>query len=210
MTGAFLAGLLAGLGVAVPVGAIAVLVMSLAARTSFRVGAAAALGVATADGVYAALAVLGGLALAGLVTPVSGLLRWLAAGFLMLLAAHQAWTAVRRHREPVRRPDRGPGLLATPLRAYAALLALTALNPMTVTYFAALVLGRRAGAHWPAAEAVAFVGAAFLASASWQLFIAAAGRLLGRWLSGTTGRLVTGLASSLLIALLATMLLLTG
>ena len=51
MTGAFLAGLLAGLGVAVPVGAIAVLVMSLAARTSFRVGAAAALGVATADGV---------------------------------------------------------------------------------------------------------------------------------------------------------------
>lgn len=46
-TEAFLAGLLAGYGVAIPVGAIVILIISLAARTSLRVGAAAALGVAT-------------------------------------------------------------------------------------------------------------------------------------------------------------------
>ncbi|MER6591520.1 lysine transporter LysE, partial [Micromonospora purpureochromogenes] len=65
MGDALLAGLLAGYGVAVPVGAIAIVVIGLTARTSLRVGAAAALGVAAADGLYAALAVLGGAALAG-------------------------------------------------------------------------------------------------------------------------------------------------
>ena len=50
MSEALVAGLLAGYGVAVPVGAIAVLIVGLTARTSLRVGAAAALGVATADG----------------------------------------------------------------------------------------------------------------------------------------------------------------
>lgn len=62
MTGAFLAGLVAGYGVAIPVGAIAILILGLSARTSFQVGAAAALGVAGADGLYAALAALGGAA----------------------------------------------------------------------------------------------------------------------------------------------------
>ncbi|HKT02497.1 MAG TPA: lysine transporter LysE, partial [Rugosimonospora sp.] len=50
MIDALLSGLLAGYGVAIPVGAVAVLVASLAARTSLAVGSAAALGVATADG----------------------------------------------------------------------------------------------------------------------------------------------------------------
>ncbi|GFJ92910.1 hypothetical protein Prum_065520 [Phytohabitans rumicis] len=65
MIGAFVDGVIAGYGVAIPVGAIAILIMGLAARTSFRVGAAAALGVATADGLYAVIAVAGGAALAG-------------------------------------------------------------------------------------------------------------------------------------------------
>ena len=208
MTGTFVAGLLAGYGVAVPVGAIAVLVMSLAARTTFRVGAAAAMGVATADGAYAALAVLGGAALAELIAPAAGPLRWLAAVFLVLLAIYHALAALRRHREPVRPADGGPGL-TTSLRAYLMLLALTLLNPMTVAYFAALVLGGQAEARWSAAEAALFVGAAFVASASWQLFIAAGGTLLGRWLRGTTGRLVTTLSSSLLIGLLAILLVLS-
>ncbi|MEN3306825.1 MAG: hypothetical protein V7603_3027, partial [Micromonosporaceae bacterium] len=63
MAEALISGLLAGYGVAVPVGAVAVLVASLAARTSIVVGSAAALGVATADGLYALLAVVGGAAL---------------------------------------------------------------------------------------------------------------------------------------------------
>ena len=78
MSAALLAGLLAGYGVAVPVGAIAALIVSLTARTSLRVGAGAALGVATADGLYCLAAVLGGTALARVVEPISGPLRWVA------------------------------------------------------------------------------------------------------------------------------------
>jgi hypothetical protein len=51
VTDVVIQGLLAGYGVAVPVGAIAALIVSLTARTGLAVGSAAALGVATAHGV---------------------------------------------------------------------------------------------------------------------------------------------------------------
>ena len=57
-------GLVTGLAIAVPIGAVGALMVTLTARTSWRVGSAAALGVSTVDGVYAAVAVLGGAALA--------------------------------------------------------------------------------------------------------------------------------------------------
>ncbi|MGI5214745.1 LysE family transporter [Plantactinospora sp. CA-290183] len=207
MTDAFLAGLVAGYGVAVPVGAIAILVMGLAARTSIRVGAVAALGVATADGLYAAVAVLGGAALAGLIEPFAGPLRWIAVAVLLALAVSGAVTAVRHRRDPARAARAGRGL-GTPTRAYAGLLALTLLNPMTILYFAALVLGRRADAGWSPGAAALFVAAAFAASASWQLLIATGGSLVGRVLAGPRGRLATALLSSALITTLAVALLL--
>ncbi|MFB9239069.1 LysE family transporter [Plantactinospora siamensis] len=205
MTAAFLAGLVAGYGVALPVGAIAVLVLGLSARFSLRVGAAAAAGVATADGLYAAVAAAGGVALARLITPVAQPLRWVAVVVLLGLAVHGGWRAVTRHR----RPQAGgrAEVLSTPGRAYAAVLALTLLNPMTIVYFAALVVGRQPAAGSSASAAVLFVVGAFTASASWQLLIAAGGSLVGRALAGPTGRLVTALLSSALIAGLAVTLL---
>ncbi len=203
MTGAFLAGLVAGYGVAIPVGAIAVLIMGLAARTSFRVGAAAALGVATADGLYAALAALGGAALAALITPVAGPLRVLAAAVLLGLAVHTAWRALAARRRPAAATPGRRGGLETPARAFAGVLALTLLNPATVVYFAALVLGRRDAADPDPGAAAAFVLGAFLASVSWQLLIAGGGSLIGRVLTSERGRLLTALLSSAIIAGLA-------
>ncbi|MEH0842277.1 LysE family transporter [Micromonospora sp. CPCC 205711] len=206
MTAAFLAGLVAGYGVAVPVGAIAVLILGLSARTSFRVGAAGALGVATADGLYAAVAVLGGAAVAGLVAPVAGPLRVAAALVLLALAGHGTWRAVRPRRAGG--PREAPRGMDTPARAFAGVLALTLLNPATVVYFAALVMGRRdVGANGPPAAGL-FVLGAFLASASWQLLIAGGGTLVGRMLAGPRGRLVTGLLSSAIIGALAVAVLL--
>ncbi|MEH1169459.1 LysE family transporter [Micromonospora sp. CPCC 205539] len=203
MTGAFLAGVVAGYGVAIPVGAIAVLILGLSARTSFRVGAAGALGVATADGLYAAVAALGGAGLAGVIAPVAGPLRVVAAVVLLGLAAHGLWRtwSVRRPRQSPAAPV-GRGL-STPGRAFAAVLGLTLLNPTTVLYFAALVLGRRDAVDPDAVTAALFVAGAFLASASWQLFLAGGGTLVGRVLTGSRGQLVTGLVSSALIAALA-------
>jgi arginine exporter protein ArgO len=202
VTEALIAGLVAGYGVAVPVGAIAVLILGLSARTSLVVGAGAGLGAATADGIYAAVAAAGGAAVAGLVRPVATPLRWLAAAVLVALAARTAAVAWRQHRGPDRppRPDRG---LTTPGRAYLGLLALTLLNPATVIYFSALVLGRQAQGTRTLATSAVFVLAAFAASASWQLLVAASGTAVGRVLAGARGRLATALASSALIVLLA-------
>ncbi|MGW4946617.1 LysE family transporter [Actinoplanes sp. NPDC004185] len=259
MTAAFLAGAIAGYGVAVPVGAIAVLIAGLTARTSLRVGAAAGLGAATADGVYALIAVLGGAALAAAIAPISTPLRWVAAVILLVLAVHTAWSALRKRATQAAPPTpptsdgaallitdedaaaaasanaggdaadsptcgtHGDGTRAgesaavagapgetaareatakldttTASRAYLGVLGLTLLNPATIVYFAALVMGRggTGGGVW-------FVIGAFLASASWQLLIAGGGALVGRLLTGDRGRLITAMVSSGVIAVLA-------
>jgi len=88
-------------------------------------------------------------------------------------------------------------------RAYLGLLGVTLLNPVTVVYFAALVVGSStADAVRPVDRAV-FVLAALAASASWQLLLACGGALLGRALTGRRGRLVTALLSSGVILTLA-------
>jgi len=201
VTGALVAGALAGYGVAIPVGAIAALIVSLTARTSLKVGASAALGVATADGLFCTAAVLGGAALARLIEPISTPLRWVAAAVLVALAARTAVTAWRHHSEGAT-PRTKPGL-TTPGRAYLGLLGLTILNPATIVYFGALVLGRRADDGVSAWGQVLFVVGAFVASASWQLLLAGGGSLVGRLLTGPRGRLTTALASSAVIAILA-------
>lgn len=198
VTSAFLAGVVAGYGIAVPVGAIGVLIVGLAARTSLATGAAAGLGVAAADGLYALVAVLGGAALAATLEPVAGPLRWAAAAVLLALAGHTVVSAVRRHRAAAAGPSAVAG---TPLRAFLGLLGLTLLNPATVVYFVALVLGRQSGGG--GAASAAFVAGAFLASASWQLLLAAGGSLIGRVLTGPRARLATALVSAALIAGLA-------
>ncbi|MEW2304509.1 LysE family transporter [Streptomyces sp. NPDC006655] len=195
MTAALVAGLLAGYGIAVPVGAVGTYLVSLTARTSLRTGVCAALGVAGADGLYALLAAVGGAALAAALLPVLTPLRLLSALVLVALAVRGAVLAVRQYRKrpPATRaewPVPGPG------RAFLGLLGITLLNPTTVIYFAALVVGTRSAAAPPALDQAVFVLAAFAASASWQLVLAGGGALLGRALTGHRGRLVTALLSS--------------
>jgi arginine exporter protein ArgO len=166
------------------------------------------MGVATADGLYAVAAVLGGAALARLVEPVAGPLRIGAAMILVALAVRTGLLAVHHHRHPAVAAPAGAGL-ATPIRAYLALLGLTLLNPMTIVYFGALVLGRQSSDGLAGAGEAVFVLGAFAASASWQLLLAGGGSLVGRVLTGPRGQLTTALASSALILVLAVGLLLS-
>ncbi|MFD5073948.1 LysE family transporter [Streptomyces sp. NPDC058371] len=202
MTAALVAGLLAGYGIAIPVGAVATYLVSLTARTSLRTGVCAALGVATADGLYALVAALGGSALASALQPVLVPLRWTAGLVLVALAVRGAVSAVRQYRER-RLSARSGQDPVHPARAYLGLLGITLLNPTTVIYFAALVLGSRTTEEVSALDQGVFVLAAFAASASWQLLLAGGGALLGHALTGRRGRLVTGLASSAVILALA-------
>jgi arginine exporter protein ArgO len=206
---ALAAGLLAGYGIAIPVGAVGAYLVALTARTSFRTGAFAALGVATADVVYALIAVCGGAALAPALRPVTQPLRWGSAVVLIGLAAYGTVTAVRRYRE--RRDDAAADRPASgAVRAYLGMWGMTMMNPLTIVYFTALVLGRQAAATPGRTDQAVFVVAVFVASASWQLVLAGGGAFLGRVLTGSRGRLVTGLASSILIGVLAVHLLVTA
>ncbi|TDD12414.1 lysine transporter LysE [Kribbella turkmenica] len=184
-----------------PVGPVGTYLVALTARSSWRVGACAALGIASADGSYALVAAVAGSALAPVLEPIVVPLRWASVVVLLALAVSTAIRAVRRYRAQ-RLTGITQELPVNPLTAYAGLLGMTLLSPMTVIYFAALVLGGGSGDGGPVERAV-FVIAAFVASASWQLLLAGGGALLGRALTGHLGRLLTALGSSVVIAVLA-------
>jgi threonine/homoserine/homoserine lactone efflux protein len=95
---ALVAGLLAGYGIAMPVGPVGTYLVALTARSSLWVGACAALGVASADGFYALMAAVAGSALAPMLIPVVGPLRWASVVVLVGLAVTGAVKAVRRYR----------------------------------------------------------------------------------------------------------------
>jgi arginine exporter protein ArgO len=201
VTGALVAGLLAGYGIAMPVGPVGTYLVALTARSSWRVGACAALGIASADGIYALVAAVAGSALAPLLEPIVVPLRWVSVAVLLALAASGAVKAVRRYRTQ-RLTGITQELPVGAVKAYVGMLGMTLLSPMTVIYFAALVLGSGSADSNPI-ERVVFVIAAFAASASWQLLLAGGGALLGRALTGHRGRLLTALGSSVVIVVLA-------
>jgi arginine exporter protein ArgO len=120
-----------------------------------------------------------------------------ASGVVLLLVA--ALTLLQTLRP---RGARADAPRVSPLRAFGIFMSITAVNPATVVYFAAIVLGNRALTE-TRPQAVVFVVAAFAASASWQLLLAAGGAALGRAISSSRGRTVTGLVSATVIALLA-------
>lgn len=200
MTAAILAGLVAGYGVAIQVGAMSVLLVGFSARSRLAVAASAGLGIGTADGLYALVAGLGGGAVAVLVRPVARPLAIGAAVVLFGLAVRTAVLAIRDFRSPAEE-DARPQAPSGPLRAYLGFLGITVLNPTTVIYFVALVLGRHGG--FGVADGIGFGLAAFAASASWHVLLAAGGRLVGRVLTSRRGRLITALTSSAVIMVLA-------
>jgi arginine exporter protein ArgO len=207
VTAAFVAGLLAGYGIALPVGAVATYLVALTARTSLRIGAAAALGVATADGLYALAAVIGGWTLVTVIKPVAGPLRVASGLVLLAVAVLGACRAVRGYRASTAGSAKAVAPVG-PFRAYLSLLGITILNPTTIVYFAALVVGNRSATSIASApNASLFVIAAFIASASWQLLLAGGGAVLGRLLTGRRGRLITALTSSTIVVGLAVRLL---
>jgi threonine/homoserine/homoserine lactone efflux protein len=208
MIEAFVAGVIAGYGVAIPVGAIAVLIVDASLRRGLRVGLAAGAGAATADGLYAGLAVLAGVAISRLVSPVQTELGWLSVAALVLIATRGLLILRRNLARPPAEGSgdgvagRDPLVRAGPAgdmagRTYLRFLALTIINPMTVVYFAALVLGLPSIGNG-AAERAAFVGGAFLASISWQSLLAGVGAIVHRRLP-ERARLATSLLGNLIV-----------
>ena len=189
-------GILAGLGIAVPVGPIAVLLVDLSTRRGFAHAVPAAMGAASADLTYATVAAVVGLAVADTVGSFAGPLR--AISVVALLAI-----VVIRTRELLRDRGRDAGTSVervdpSPVRTYGTFLGLTLLNPVTITYFAALILGLQDGALAGTGAKALFVAGAFAASASWQVLLIAAGAVLHHRLP-ERAQLVTGAIGNLVI-----------
>ena len=170
---------MAGYGIAIPVGPIAVLILSIGVSHGFRPAAAAGAGAASADLTYAALAAAFGAALASLLAPILAPVRLVGAGLLAVIGLRGLLGALAPDAadESPAPPPSGSGR-----RNYLTFLGLTLANPMTFLYFAALVLGL------PALEAgigprLAFVAGAFAASLSWQLLLARIGSAFHQRLS---------------------------
>ncbi|REK26407.1 MAG: lysine transporter LysE [Actinobacteria bacterium] len=195
---AFVAGLIAGYGIAIPVGAIAILIVQVGIKCGFRCAFAAGAGAATADFLYAGLAVIGGATLAGLVESVGDPLR-IASGVVLAVIAV---IGLRRSRNLPERPTE----FTYPDRSeiastYARFLGLTVINPTTVVYFAAVIIGLGVASDLTPAAGVVFVGGAFLASLSWQTLLAAVGSFARSRLTPSTQRLAVILGNLVILGL---------
>lgn len=198
-------GVLVGLGVAMPLGAIGVLLLQTGVRRGFRVAAAGGLGVATVDLLYAVVAVLAGTAVAG---ALGGHERPVQVASALVLGAVAATGIVRwwraRGRAAADAADGTGPDGARPARTFAGFVALTAINPLTVVYFAAVVAGLADRLASPGGR-VAFVVGIGAASAVWQVGLGAVGAALGTRVGPRTRSALTlaghGVVGALAVAL---------
>ncbi len=140
-------------------------------RCGFRIGFMAGAGAATADLLYAVLASVAGALVTTLLAPIASSLRVISGLVLIGLAATGFWHGAR----PSNRPDKTAEVCG-PLRMYIQFLGLTVINPLTVVYFTAFILGRdTASARFSLVGDLLFVVGVGLASLSWQTLLAALG-----------------------------------
>jgi threonine/homoserine/homoserine lactone efflux protein len=172
-TAALLAGLVAGIAIAMQVGAVSLLLIEASVVAGPRVGAAAGLGVATADLGYAAVAAAAGGAAGAALSSHESEIRIFAAAVLAAIAAHGL---LRLRTEPPARVAHEGAAGAHYLR----FLAITGANPLTIASFAAVAAAL--SLDGPGA-AVAFALGVGAASAAWHLVLTLAAGHAGRWVT---------------------------
>lgn len=174
ITYAFVVGLLAGFGLAAPLGAIGVLLIREGVSNGFRDAAPAAAAVGLVDAVYCALAVAVGQSAEPVVASWGSLPRLLGGLALLALAGRgllKTFTAGSMPPNHVRTRRTATG------GRFLVFAGLTAVNPATLVYFAALTAGLGT-ALGPPVTALAFVLGVAAASLGWQLGLVLAGHAL--------------------------------
>jgi len=178
---AFWEGVLAGYGIAIPVGAIAILIIDVALRRGFSFGFMAGAGAATVDLLYATIAAVAGLALASFLAPFAGTLRLASAAVLIALGSY-GLMRVWQQRSGQEDATTAAGN-STHFKTFSKFFGLTLLNPLTIAYFGALILGRNQQSAWTTSDSLAFILGAGLASLSWQTLLAGTGATARHYLS---------------------------
>ena len=175
---ALIAGLAAGLAIAVQVGAVSLLLVETAIVAGPRVGVAAGLGVATVDLLFAVAAVAAGSAVGALLATHEAEIRLAAAATLAGIALHGLVTVACRRaggggdpREVAARGAAGQ---------YVRFVAITSANPLTIASFAAVATSLSLAGPAAAAAFAVGVGAA---SGGWHLVLTAAAGHAGPWIT---------------------------
>lgn len=156
----FASGLLLGLSIAAPVGAMGLLCINRTLQSGLLAGLCVGAGIATGDALYGAVAAFGFAALTNVLIPYTQLFRLAGGAFLIWLGV-QSWR-MAGHALDARGTTgrRGIG------RDYFASVGLTLANPTTIlsfiAAFSALNLAARDGAGW-------LVAGVFMGSAAWWL-----------------------------------------
>jgi threonine/homoserine/homoserine lactone efflux protein len=192
---ALIAGLAAGLAIAVQVGAVSLLLVETAVVAGPRVGIAAGMGVATVDLAFAVVAVMAGSAVGALLSSHESEIRLIAAATLAGIALY-GLVALARGRAG------GDGDAAHATRAgarrhYVRFVAITSANPLTIASFAAVATSLSLAGPGAAAAFALGVGAA---SGGWHLVLSAAAGHAGPWI---TPRVQRALAIGGRVAVLA-------
>ncbi len=199
---ALLAGLAAGLAIAMQVGAVSLLLVEAAVVAGPRAGVAAGMGVAAADLCFAVIAAAAGGAAGAALASHEGEIRAVAAIVLAAIALH-GLIGLARDRGPAAAdgvPDAAPDAAPRgggPGAHFARFLAITAANPLTIASFAAVAAAL--SLDGPAAAA-AFAAGVGLASAAWHFALTLAAGHAGGWM---TPRVRRGFAVAGRLAVLA-------
>ncbi len=200
MVSPFLDGLVAGYGISIPLGAIAVLIINQAMERGLRSGLWAAAGTASVDFACAIIAVLAGQVVSATLGPYATPLRVLSGTVLIALGVYGIWKAWR--------PLKGEDIeLESGRGTFTRFFIVTALNPFTVVYFTALVVGNPSLGGGSALDGLLFVGGVGLASLSWQAMLAGMGAAAKRALPPSFRRL-TSIGGGLFVIVLGLVVLL--
>ena len=192
---ALIAGLAAGLAIAVQVGAVSLLLVETAVVAGPRVGIAAGMGVATVDLAFAAVAVVAGSAVGALLSSHESEIRLIAAATLAGIALYGLVALARGCAGGDGDAARATGAGAR--RQYVRFVAITSANPLTIASFAAVATSLSLAGPGAAAAFALGVGAA---SGGWHLVLSAAAGHAGPWI---TPRVQRALAISGRVAVLA-------
>jgi threonine/homoserine/homoserine lactone efflux protein len=194
----FLIGALAGLGVAMPLGAIGVLLIREGVVAGFRVAAAAALAVGVVDAAYCGVAVTVG-AFAATWLAALGAAPALVSGLILIALGISGLVQTASTVRPTDTPVPGSAV-----GVFLRFAGLTAVNPATLVYFLALAatltptgqLGGSLNGGVPA-----FVAGVAIASMAWQLGLAGVGAILGGRLRPSGQRVLKTVGSGIVLAL---------
>lgn len=171
---ALLSGIVVGVALAVPLGAIGLLLIQEGVARGMRRGFPAAAAVSLVDIMYCAVAVAAG----SLVGPIiSNWVPWPQVIGGVTLIALGVLRLIGRPRPKVSSSDGTAAHSGATVHRFVLFLGLTAINPATVVYFASILPGLDQISASTAAR-VSFVIGVGLASAGWQTLLVALGAIL--------------------------------